>query len=44
VDTAYDHQSFSTQQYGGISHYVVVRAAETAKLDDSRVTIPAPHP
>jgi glycosyltransferase involved in cell wall biosynthesis len=42
VDIVYDHQVFSTQEYGGISRYVVELAARMTAFDDTRVTILAP--
>jgi glycosyltransferase involved in cell wall biosynthesis len=42
VHVVYDHQIFSTQEYGGISRYCVEVARELEHLADTRVTILAP--
>jgi glycosyltransferase involved in cell wall biosynthesis len=42
VDIVYDHQIFSTQEYGGISRYVVELARELEGFENTRTTILAP--
>lgn len=42
MHVVYDHQIFSSQEYGGISRYVVEVARELERFDDTRVTILAP--
>jgi glycosyltransferase involved in cell wall biosynthesis len=42
VEIVYDHQIFSTQEYGGISRYVVELARGLGTFPDTRTTILAP--
>lgn len=42
MEIVYDHQIFSTQEYGGISRYVVELARGMEGLPDTRATILAP--
>ncbi len=42
MEIVYDHQIFSTQEYGGISRYVVELARALEELPDTRTTILAP--
>ena len=42
MDIVYDHQVFSTQEYGGISRYVVELAEGMMAFDDAHATILAP--
>ncbi|HKH93432.1 MAG TPA: glycosyltransferase family 1 protein [Gemmatimonadaceae bacterium] len=42
MDVVYDHQVLSTQEFGGISRYIVELAAGMAERADTHVTILAP--
>ena len=42
MHVVYDHQIFSSQEYGGISRYIVEVARQLERCDDTRVTILAP--